>query len=217
MRTCENPKCAETFVPYASGEPQRFCGPKCRSASYMRKPMRDAAYRAAHREKIAVRTAERSAKRRAKCIAYLGGKCVQCGATEALDFDHKQPKTKSFSITARLMHRWSTLEGELTKCQLLCRACHVRKTESENPSAAEMLRAAPLGGSQGRPVAKSTRHGTLTGYSSRKCRCCQCKAANSAYQREYHERNRDTRSFAAIKRLFAQHCSYQSSRGLSPL
>tara|TARA_B100000131_G_C17801676_1_gene485799 strand:+ start:105 stop:560 length:456 start_codon:yes stop_codon:yes gene_type:complete len=60
----------------------------------------------------------------------LGGKCVVCGTTERLEFDHIDPKNKLFNIT-----RYATggkpkdvFMEELKKCQLLCYSCHKNKT-----------------------------------------------------------------------------------------
>ena len=60
----------------------------------------------------------------------LGGKCVKCGATERLEFDHIDPKNKSFCITSRLlMGDREKFQEELDKCQLLCYDCHLEKTK----------------------------------------------------------------------------------------
>lgn len=73
--------------------------------------------------------------RYSKCIQgmleYLGGECVQCGSKENLEFDHIDPKTKSFSITRKWNRRWEVLKLELDKCQLLCKDCHLTKTSTE--------------------------------------------------------------------------------------
>ena len=66
------------------------------------------------------------AARREKGIKSLGGRCVQCGATDELEFDHIDPATKS-------NHRiwswsWARINEELEKCQLLCVPCHFQKT-----------------------------------------------------------------------------------------
>ena len=57
---------------------------------------------------------------------YLGNICWCCGATENLQFDHIDPKTKSFNINAQ--DSWEKLIPELDKCQLLCPPCHLKKT-----------------------------------------------------------------------------------------
>ena len=63
-------------------------------------------------------------------IEKLGGKCVKCGVTERLQFDHIHPKNKSFEITKRLlMGDKEKFQEELDKCQLLCYDCHLEKTK----------------------------------------------------------------------------------------
>jgi hypothetical protein len=93
--------------------------------------------------------ADRRAKRRAKAIAYLGGRCVDCGADgQFCDFDHVSPATKSFTISDHMSYRWSVLQPELDKCSLRCRPCHVQKTALEYPHTAKALSLLPRGGSQ---------------------------------------------------------------------
>jgi hypothetical protein len=65
-------------------------------------------------------------------LEKMGGKCVQCGSTKALEFDHINPKTKSFNISAGYNKPKEILEKELSKCQLLCNKCHIEKTKKDN-------------------------------------------------------------------------------------
>lgn len=60
----------------------------------------------------------------------LGGKCVKCGTTENLQFDHVDPATKLFRITKWRKVKASVEEFwvEIAKCQLLCRPHHQEKT-----------------------------------------------------------------------------------------
>jgi len=77
------------------------------------------------------------AKRRRKALALLGGKCVRCGSTEDLEFDHIDPTTKDHRLRGRLRQgfpwswSWTRILAELDKCQLLCEPCHERKTIPE--------------------------------------------------------------------------------------
>ena len=64
-----------------------------------------------------------------KYVDKLGGKCVECGSTELLQFDHINPLEKSFTITSNF-HR-KDLDEELAKCQLLCPTCHLEKTKND--------------------------------------------------------------------------------------
>lgn len=68
-------------------------------------------------------------RRRQEAIAYLGGKCVDCGNGESLEFDHRSQSEKSFSISKRLgTAPWEVLQTELDKCDLRCVSCHAHMT-----------------------------------------------------------------------------------------
>lgn len=60
--------------------------------------------------------------------------CAVCGETDpdALDFHHRNPAEKSFTI-AESLHRVSLakLFAEIEKCQVLCASCH-RKHHGKN-------------------------------------------------------------------------------------
>ena len=70
-------------------------------------------------------------EKKAICLEYLGGKCVKCGATERLEFDHIDRTTKKYTITGSVTNNFDNLKEELNKCQLLCYDCHKVKTKSE--------------------------------------------------------------------------------------
>ena len=70
-------------------------------------------------------------KRRAYCREYLGGKCVKCGTTHNLQFDHIKRETKKYTIASRVHQDFTILKEELDKCQLLCAPCHLDKTAKE--------------------------------------------------------------------------------------
>lgn len=72
----------------------------------------------------------RYSKRIKEMKDYLGGECVKCGSVDNLEFDHIDPKLKAFSITRKWNRKWSILEPELNKCQLLCKNCHLKKQNS---------------------------------------------------------------------------------------
>ena len=72
-------------------------------------------------------TKERQKALKLKAILYKGGECVQCGYNKspaALDFHHKDPKEKSFTISSRATAAFSIIRAELDKCILLCSNCH---------------------------------------------------------------------------------------------
>lgn len=66
--------------------------------------------------------------RRRSAIEYLGGKCVVCGATENLEFDHVDPNTKVASIARLSSASEYKFYLEINKCQLLCHSHHKEKT-----------------------------------------------------------------------------------------
>lgn len=92
----------------------------------------------------------------------LGGKCVQCGSSEELEFDHTDPSTKEFTISVM----WSLafdnqkLVDELKKVQLLCKTCHKVKSNRE----------VPHGGGK---------------YGKRYCKCELCKLKRREYMKTY--------------------------------
>ena len=61
-------------------------------------------------------------------VEHLGGKCSRCGYhkyPELLEFHHKNPEEKEFSIALRGHSRsWARVKAEIEKCALLCANCH---------------------------------------------------------------------------------------------
>ena len=98
---------------------------KEKSAEYSKK------YKELNREKIREQRRGYRDKRKSYCIEYLGGKCVECGTTHNLQFDHIKREGKKYEISTRLSNNLNNLKEELDKCQLLCAPCHLDKTASE--------------------------------------------------------------------------------------
>lgn len=68
------------------------------------------------------------ARRWAKLLEMLGGKCAECGATERLEIDHLYQRTWNSSKTYSAQRlRIQIAEAEAGKVQLLCRTCNARK------------------------------------------------------------------------------------------
>ena len=65
---------------------------------------------------------------REKAVKYAGDKCSLCGynrCSEALDFHHRDPQTKSFGISqSGITRSWEKIKDEVDKCVLICANCH---------------------------------------------------------------------------------------------
>jgi 5-methylcytosine-specific restriction endonuclease McrA len=62
-----------------------------------------------------------------KAIAYLGGVCQKCGYKKlphALEFHHRDPSKKEFSLGLPHTRSWEKMKAEIDKCDLLCANCH---------------------------------------------------------------------------------------------
>lgn len=67
-----------------------------------------------------------SYSKKLKSIEHLGGKCEKCGENNfyKLNFHHKNSDDKKFNLSKIRENRWSVIEKEIEKCQLLCYNCH---------------------------------------------------------------------------------------------
>ena len=68
-------------------------------------------------------------RRKVQLLASLGGKCVACGATEGLEFDHIRPADwprNAYSSHHRL--KLYAMEATVGNIQLLCADCNKRKS-----------------------------------------------------------------------------------------
>lgn len=121
--------------------------------------------------------------RKAQAIELLGGKCVNCGSTERLEFDHinNDREDHKHMISWMLEGEWEKLVKELEKCQLLCVSCHRSKTSDD-------IRPIDFDYVEDYPV-QADGHGTLSMYCNKKCRCEYCRAANAIYHRRIMRRN----------------------------
>ena len=67
------------------------------------------------------------------CLDYKGGSCEKCGYSKcvsALEFHHRDPTEKEFSISKVKRKKFDkTITDELDKCSLLCANCHREEHE----------------------------------------------------------------------------------------
>ena len=107
------------------------CNRKYREENKEQIGERNRKWREENKEQIREHKREQNKKRRAHCREYLGGKCVVCGTTHNLQFDHIKREGKKYEISTKLTNKWDNLKEELDKCQLLCVPCHLEKTAKE--------------------------------------------------------------------------------------
>lgn len=70
-------------------------------------------------------------RRKALLVQEAGGKCVRCGydkCLSALQFHHRDPATKLFSLSSGIK-RLDLMREEAAKCDLLCANCHAEAHE----------------------------------------------------------------------------------------
>lgn len=70
----------------------------------------------------------RRSEKKQERINYLGGKCVGCGTTQDLQFDHIDRTLKEYAISSKPDYTLDKIKPELDKCRLLCKSCHIVKT-----------------------------------------------------------------------------------------
>lgn len=118
---------------------------------------------------------ERYHEARDALVLQLGGKCVECGSIDNLEFDHVDPKTKKYTITDTIcLYSKRRLIEEIKKCQLLCHDCHKKKSDADQTT---------------------RQHGDHAMYRRGGCRCELCVEGNREYHRQYratHKRKKLT-------------------------
>jgi len=72
--------------------------------------------------------ARRRRKLKLLLVANHGGECTSCGysrCVDALDFHHRDPAEKKFTLTGQGITRsWEKMKAEAEKCVLVCANCH---------------------------------------------------------------------------------------------
>lgn len=96
----------------------------------------NAAYYARHRE----HEIERVASRQRATLEWLRHlrrvPCMDCGGTfppHVMDFDHRDPSTKAFSLAGQnnYLKNRQVIEAEVAKCDIVCGNCHRTRTERQ--------------------------------------------------------------------------------------
>lgn len=114
---CKKSLASDLFATFFDKRYKRYLRKRCKACDYLLSKKRHAKSRLA---------------KKLKALAYLGGKCARCGYDRnpyVLDFNHKDPKRKLFSMTRLIEKRgWGEIVKELEKCEILCANCHREET-----------------------------------------------------------------------------------------
>ena len=81
-----------------------------------------------------------------KLIDHFGGKCLDCGGTYPLyvmDFDHRDPNAKEFSVSSSKVANWDLILKEASKCDLVCANCHRVRTHIQRCSGCDECSSRP--------------------------------------------------------------------------
>ena len=103
---CKYHSCNNLVTKSKSNNPKVFCCDKCKNKYFVDR---------------------RRWVMKLKAIAYLGGKCSNCGYSkfpQALEFHHKDRTTKAFGLGLPHTRSWERTKKEVDKCTLLCANCH---------------------------------------------------------------------------------------------
>jgi hypothetical protein len=105
-----------------------FCSSQCRiefRRDYVREYQQNYSPSPEQQRRKRAMWRRRREKHRRKAIAVLGGKCVDCGSTKSLHFDHI--KGQGPMISHLLVYRWEVIEEALQLCELRCATCHIKR------------------------------------------------------------------------------------------
>lgn len=92
------------------------------------------------RELNKLRQRKRRARIKQELIKMLGGKCIICGSTLNLEFDHIDPSSKIIAISDAIASKSEQfIYNEIKKCQLLCKVCHIKKTKKHGDNIKKRL------------------------------------------------------------------------------
>lgn len=106
------------------------------------------------------------AHRRSEWI-QANGPCIDCGAWEKLEIHHKDPRQKV--MHALWSYRAERRKAELKKCEVVCRACHGKKTREYRRATRILI------------------HGTVSAYENG-CKCEICRMFYAGYRKSFPSR-----------------------------
>ena len=160
------------------------------------------AYYAAHRDEELARVQ----RRQRDAVSFLRDlrrvPCADCGnsfAPYVMEFDHKEPGTKSFWILQRAgsVSR-DRLLTELSKCEVVCANCHRARTYAR---AIERREARSRGGHEPRRESRRRREQTALIQTLRVCACMDCGRQFPFYVMDFDHRVPGEKAFEITRML----------------
>ena len=129
---CRTTKPAEEFG--FKNRARGWLQPWCRGCERTYKAAWYLRHRTMQMERVKVQRAALKVENRIRLLAYLGEHpCVDCGQTNlvVLEFDHVRDKRWNITYMVSAGFPWSTIETEISNCQVRCANCHRIKTAHE--------------------------------------------------------------------------------------
>ena len=96
-----------------------------------------------NRDRLNKNARELKRKNREWAVDQLGGKCVDCGCTDNLEFDHITPDYKERNV-CHYLSSINRLTEEIKKCELRCRQCHRARSDKQLSLAWHLLKSVPV-------------------------------------------------------------------------
>lgn len=118
--------------------------------------------------------------RREEAIRKLGGKCIDCGTSDDLEFDHADSQTKEHDLAKIWSYKQEKFDAELSKCVIRCHVCHVEKSRQYDWHRVD-------------------HGGGMTG--KRGCKCEPCRKRKAEYSRNYKRKARLANSIGRVAGL----------------
>jgi len=138
-------KCGASGIQYGSGRPRKYCSSCAITKSKPYAKITDQEKlerrRLTQRKSYAKHSTPRI--RRSNKKAYILAKklerieCIVCHLKitinnhTAFDLDHRIPRDKTFALSRATGRSLEAIDHEFTKVDLMCKMCHVKKTERE--------------------------------------------------------------------------------------
>jgi len=108
------------------------------------KRKKDLEYYHKNKEVRVAKQIERRKELLSEAKLFLGGKCLWCGTTENLEFDHIDDSKKEHNVGNAVRNTREVFWNEVGKCQLLCVNCHNKRTTAQKRAKQKLWLSLPL-------------------------------------------------------------------------